>query len=130
MEQFKNEWITFIKKDGVCIFPLTLTEDERDQRRNHIFKLSGFHAGTLVRDLLQILENVKATSIFISRHPGTYKTLNPIKIECLENVRKMFRIIIYKFWTLFIVRKMFQNVIVSDIQNLSGMCPEIVRNLS
>src|SRR5438128_11227093 len=56
--------------------------------------------------------------------------LCPIKIECPENVRKMFRIIIYKFRTLFIVRKMFQNVIVSDIRNLSKICPECVRNLS
>ena len=55
---------------------------------------------------------------------------SPIKTECPENVRKMFRIIIYKFRTLFIVRKMFQNVIVSDIQNLSGMCSEIVQKLS
>jgi hypothetical protein len=76
MEHFKDEWMTFIEKDGVRIFPLTLTEEERDQRRNHVFKLSGFRAGTLARDLLQILENVKAASIFIPRHPGSYKTLN------------------------------------------------------
>src|SRR5436190_3661759 len=76
MEHFKDEWMTFIEKDGVCILPLTLTEDERNQRRNHVFKLSGFCAGTLARDILQILENVKATSIFILRHLGTYKTLN------------------------------------------------------
>ena len=76
MEHFKNEWMTFIEKDGVCILPLTLSEEERNQRRNHVFKLSGFRAGTLARDLLQIIENVKAASIFIPRHPGTYKTLN------------------------------------------------------
>jgi hypothetical protein len=76
MEYFKDEWFTFIEKDGVRIFPLTLTEQERNQRRNHVFKLSGFRAGTLARDLVQILETVKAASIFIPRHPGTYKTLN------------------------------------------------------
>jgi len=53
----------------------------------------------------------------------------PIKTECPENVRKMFRIIIYKFRILFIVQKMFQNVIVSDIRNLSGICPEFVQDL-
>ena len=47
MEHFKDEWMTFIEKDGVRILPLTLTEDKRNQRRNHVFKLSGFRAGTL-----------------------------------------------------------------------------------
>src|SRR2546423_13927717 len=76
MEHFKDEWMTFIEKDGVRILSLTLTEEERNHRRNHVFKLSGFRTGTLARDLLQILENVKAVSIFIPRHPSTYKTLN------------------------------------------------------
>ena len=76
MNYFKDEWSTFIEKDGVRIFPLTLTDEERQQQRNHVFKLSGFRSGTLARDLLQILETIKAASIFIPRHPSTYKSLN------------------------------------------------------
>ena len=45
IEYFKDDWIIFIEKDRVRIVSLTLTEDERNQRRNYVFKLSGFHAG-------------------------------------------------------------------------------------
>ena len=44
--------------------------------------------------------------------------INPIK----KNVRKLSRIIIIQIPDIVIVRKMFQNVIVSDIQFLSRIC--------
>src|SRR5436305_512595 len=64
-DHFRDMWATYIERHMVRIIPLTLNEDERDERKQHCLKLTGFRKGTTSRDLYEILNLVKAKSCFI-----------------------------------------------------------------
>jgi hypothetical protein len=76
MDQFNNTWATFIERHGVRIIPQALTQEARDQRKNHCFKLTGFKKGTTARDLIDILTAVKAKTCFIPRTTNNYRLVN------------------------------------------------------
>src|SRR5436305_5749995 len=59
----------------------------------------------------------------ISLRVEQFVCIIPIKKGCSENVRKISGIITIQILDIIIVRKMFQNVIVSEIRILSGICP-------
>jgi hypothetical protein len=64
------------RKHGVRIIPLNLPTEQRELRKKHSLKLAGFKTGTLARDLSHIIQETKAKSIFIPRHPSTYRPMN------------------------------------------------------
>jgi len=73
---FQNLWSGFVLKHSVRILPLNLDQNQRNHRRKFNLKLAGFKSGTTARDLVHIIEDVKAKSFHIPRHKNTYKLLN------------------------------------------------------
>ena len=76
LDAFKSTWSVFIERHSVRVLPLILTPDEREQRKLHCLKLSGFRPGTTAYDLFDVIAAVKGLSCFIPRNLKTYRSLN------------------------------------------------------
>ena len=63
-------------KNFLRVIPIKLSEEQRALRRAYVLKLSGLPRGTLPRDLLLILNEIKAKSCVINRNPRNYQPLN------------------------------------------------------
>jgi hypothetical protein len=76
-QQFTNNfWSAFLVNDLVRVLPLSLTDEQRDHRKEFTIKLSGLPRNTTSRDLISILTETKAKSCFIPRNPNGYWPLN------------------------------------------------------
>lgn len=72
---FKDVWAEFLERDSVRIFPLNMPLEERELRKKHSLKLSGFKSGTKARDLIHIINGNSAKSVFIPKNKN-YRAAN------------------------------------------------------
>ncbi|CAJ0862119.1 7254_t:CDS:1, partial [Entrophospora sp. SA101] len=76
-KKFAEEtWSIYLLKDAVRVLPLDLTQEQREQRQAHSFKLAGLPRNTTACDLHEIIMAVNAQSCFIPKNPRMYLPLN------------------------------------------------------
>ncbi|CAH1771041.1 4862_t:CDS:2, partial [Entrophospora sp. SA101] len=69
-KKFAEEtWSIYLLKDAVRVLPLDLTQEQREQRQAHSFKLAGLPRNTTACDLHEIIMAVNAQSCFIPKNP-------------------------------------------------------------
>ncbi|GET04392.1 hypothetical protein GLOIN_2v1786507 [Rhizophagus clarus] len=73
VQRFYHKWSHFIGKEYVRVTPILLSEEQRDQRKQHSLRLSGLPIGTTAINLRPILDEMNAMTCFIPRNPFHYK---------------------------------------------------------
>ena len=69
-------WSLPIMDFRVRLYPLNLTEEEKDEREAYCLKLTGLPVGTTHLDMNDIIDKTKAKSCFIPKSRDTYRNLN------------------------------------------------------
>ncbi|GBC08836.1 hypothetical protein RclHR1_08410009 [Rhizophagus clarus] len=73
VQRFYHKWSHFIGKEYIRVTPILLSEEQRDQHKQHSLCLSGFPIGTTAINLKPILDEMNVMTCFILRNPFHYK---------------------------------------------------------
>ncbi|GES88562.1 hypothetical protein GLOIN_2v1786507 [Rhizophagus clarus] len=73
VQRFYHKWSHFIGKEYIRVTPILLSEEQRDQRKQHSLRLSGLPIRMTAINLRPILDEMNTMTCFISRNPFHYK---------------------------------------------------------